>query len=265
MRYNAAMSYMPRDKKPVEPPLECRCAECNRPLKTGLAYFALDEATDTEIPLGPKCFKDLTGHKPSAATVLALGAVVEEGEGEAKQKKPSLAKTFKTAGRLLTARQKTARANVLLRAHILPERGFVSTDADQFAEFLGRADNLTAEDMNEIESRVARTVRNDERRELEQLRFCYTVHVQIERLLASGKVPSRPTEIMESFEENLHSYNGLTNKQMDLLHNWAAIGWERYKIPDAIEGIHFPANEARHIRAAERNAARHQPGQMDLL
>lgn len=237
------MPYLPGNKDAIEPPHECRCIACHRPLTTGIGYFVIDD-DGRSFPAGPTCFKNLTGLPHTAAAILALGTVNEDGvssEGEttAQQRSPvSRADT----------RRRTAKENVLLRADILPRKGFTNTDASQFQEFLARQDALTDADISRIETLVSNIVKSDERKSLEQLKWCNTVYVQIQRLLFWEEGYEGTKKRLERLKEPLRANNGLLDNNMSDLMTWSKMAAKISNIPNSIEGLLFNTNQERYNR-----------------
>lgn len=241
------MRYFPGNKDVVEPPQECRCHKCKHPLKSGIAYFVIDEEGQ-ELPVGPKCFKDWTGRATSSALTLALG-FVEDGDNS---QRGALAPQFdKASPSESDRRQKTAKENVMLRSKKLPEKGFLKTDREMFMEFLPRINNLTTEDVSEIERRVSDLVRKDRTKELKNMKWCNTVYGQMQRLLNWKEGFKSTKERVAQMRDHLRIYNGLLDKEMIKLREWS-VAAEKYGIANSINGIYFAVNQARFDQYIQR-------------
>lgn len=135
-----------------------------------------------------------------------------------------------------------------MRADILPRKGFTNTDASQFQEFLARQDALTDADIGKIETLVSIIVQSDERKSLEQLKWCNTVYVQIQRLLFWEEGYEGTKKRLERLKESLRANNGLLDNNMSDLMKWSKIAAQISNIPNSIEGLLFNTNQERYNR-----------------
>lgn len=215
-----------------------------RPLARGIAVHFTDKDGQSIFTTGPECFKKHTNIS-SLAHIPTIGfgfSDIRTGRSRSSAL-PKLLSGFKTATKGIEAEQEAAYANVLLRAKILPAMRF-KVNQPGLTQYLEAPFPYTQRVLQKINRYIENGIRYHKKPSLEQLFRAHYVAHQIDALKEKGLNASEH-EFINSIEQALKVYFGLTDSQMEALEQTA----KRHHLLLQEANIRFPENQGRFDRA----------------